>query len=77
MDTNPFFSDYVVAIISYSYSKWFRKQHVENKIKNTDDMDINELKEIHMFSPIWYFHCLVWGVLIVLLVSPNFLNTYL
>jgi hypothetical protein len=76
VDTNPFYSDYVVAIISYSYRKWFRKQHIENDINTTGDMTIDNLKDIYMFSPIWYLHCLIWGLLIILLVSPKFLNNY-
>jgi hypothetical protein len=76
LDTNPFYSDYVVAIMSYSYKKYFRKHYLDNGFKKHKEMEINELKELYMFSPLWYIHCLVWGGIIVLLFSPSFLNKY-
>jgi len=69
LDINPFYSDYVVAIMSYIYRKEFKKE------ENNDSL-INELKEKYMFSPIWYIHLLLWGIMIILLLSPNFLNLY-
>jgi hypothetical protein len=76
LDTNPFYSDYVVAIMSYSYKKYFRKHYSDNGSKEYKEMDINELKELYMFSPLWYIHCLLWGGIIILLISPMFLNKY-
>jgi membrane-associated protease RseP (regulator of RpoE activity) len=76
LDTNPFYSDYVVAIMSYSYKKYFHKHYLNNGLKENKEVDINKLKELYMFSPLWYIHCLLWGGIIVLLFSPQFLNKY-
>ena len=72
LDTNPFFSDYVITIISYLYKKEIYHSFIENKM----EVDINNLKKKYMFSPIWYIHFVLWGILIIFIVSPSFLNIY-
>lgn len=76
VDTNPFYSDYVIAIMSYVYRNQFTKHYVESERTEEKQMNIDKLKDVYMFCPLWYLHCLLWGILIVLLVSPKFLNNY-
>ena len=68
-DFNPFYSDYVVAIMSYIYRDDFKKGDANENL-------IEELKEKYMFSTIWYIHLILWGIMIILLLSPKFINPY-
>lgn len=69
VDTNPFFSDYVVAIMSCLYRREFSQ---------TEDSEIvlRELKERYFFSPVWYIHFVAWGCVIALLLSEVFFNQH-
>ena len=69
LDFNPFYSDYVVAIMSYIYRDYFKKNETNENL-------IEELKERYMFSTIWYIHLILWGIMIILLLSPKFINPY-
>ena len=75
IETNPIYSDYVVAIISYLYRNEYRKYYTQVKHKGSNNENINpdKFKEIYMFSSIWYVHFIVWGILIVILLSQYFL----
>ncbi len=72
VETNPFYSDFVVAIISYKHRKEFRAEFFKSKYSKqpvTED-NINLYKEKHMFSLAWYVHFLIWSALIIILLSP-------
>jgi membrane-associated protease RseP (regulator of RpoE activity) len=77
IDTNPFYSDYVVVITSFLYRKLFRTNYYTRSKKENQELNINEIKERYMFNPIWYIHFILWGILSILLVSPKFLNNYI
>lgn len=71
IETNPIYSDYVVAIISYLYRDEYRKYYTVTKYKgsDTEKMNPDRFKENYMFSLIWYSHFIAWGILIVILFS--------
>jgi len=77
IDTNPFYSDYVVIIISFLFRKLFKENNYSRFKNEIERLNINTLKENYMFSLTWYTHCILWGLLIILLVSPKFFNNYL
>jgi len=77
IDTNPFYSDYVVIIVSFLYRKLFRASYYTRSRKENQELNINEIKDRYMFSPVWYLHCILWGILAILLISPKFFNNYL
>ncbi len=66
VDTNPFFSDYVVSIMSCLYRREFSQT-------GANEVVLRELKERYFFSPVWYIHFVTWGVVIALLISGVFL----
>jgi membrane-associated protease RseP (regulator of RpoE activity) len=78
LDTNPFYSDYVIAIMSYVFRKDYKKIYLHSKYgqKNQDELTENDLKELYMFSPVWYIHFVLWGMLIILLASSKFLSSF-
>jgi membrane-associated protease RseP (regulator of RpoE activity) len=76
-DTNPLYSDYVKMIILHRLRKHIVTQAVYHKRQAFIDEQVNNITRSYMFSPLWYIHCLLWGVVIVLLLSPRFLNNYL
>jgi hypothetical protein len=77
VDTNPFFSDYVIIITMFLFRKFFIPNYADNPKNENEGLSVNKLKELYMFSPVWYIHCFLWGALIVLLISPIFFNNYI
>lgn len=73
VETNPVYSDYVVAIMSYLFRKKYDRYYYLARHGINDDEIINpqKLKEIYIFSSIWYIHFILWGALIITLFSPN------
>lgn len=72
VETNPFFSDFVVAIISYKSRKEFSAEFFKSKYSKqpvTED-NIKLFTGKHMFSWVWYVHFLIWSALIIILLSP-------
>ena len=75
VETNPFYSDYVVALISGLSRKeirrfFYKKKHAPHI--ETKDV-IQEATSNYMYSGIWYIHFILWAIIIVLLLAPNYL----
>ena len=68
-ETNPFFSDYVFAYII-----------CKNRISDSTPRGIDNYRSLikkYMFSPAWYVHFILWGILIMLLIQKvNLQNIY-
>lgn len=70
VETNPFYSDYAVAIISYIALKKIKNIYSKIKYKkdaiDTEDI-IKDVKNEYLFSKIWYIHFIIWTLIIVFL----------
>jgi hypothetical protein len=64
IETNPFFSDFTIAITSMFYGK----SDFKNISKNQ-----NYLNNQYIFTKYWYIHFFLWMVLIVVFFSKNML----
>lgn len=73
IDTNPIYSDYVIAISSYIYKRHIRKRFFYMRVGNEESADAirEEIKEKYTFSLPWYCHVLVWGGLCIVLLSNH------
>ncbi|MBQ9470865.1 MAG: site-2 protease family protein [Bacteroidales bacterium] len=71
VDTNPFYSDYVVATISYMYYARIKRNRA---IGTAADIDVHDLRNEYLFSPTWHIHLIAWGAIIIMLLSPKLLN---
>ena len=75
IDTNPVYSDYVIAIASYLYRKDIRKHFFNKKTDHKDQAGSlsEEIKEKYKFSKEWYLHMILWGGMIILLYQIKYL----
>lgn len=80
VETNPFYSDYVIAFISYIYRKDFRAFHIKRKYNaeaQASAFSIEDFKNQYMFGKQWYLHFILWSVLIIFLLSPQLLMHFI
>lgn len=81
VETNPFYSDYIVATIYYLSIAKFKKQYMQKKQNmktvETKQNIIIALQKEHLFSMIWYIHFLLWALIIVVLLSPKLLMQFI
>ena len=61
VDTNPFYSDYVLAISNLKYKSGIRKLFLKEKNPNIAIYLSNKIKNEYFYSMTWYIHVLVWG----------------
>lgn len=73
VETNPFSSDYVTIIFSWLFRDRFKRYYstIGNHQEGHPMIGFErEFKREFMFSKVWYVHFLLWGVLILILLSP-------
>lgn len=75
VEANPFYSDYVVAIVSFLYKDRLRQIFlVEKYAALPEEKDpVKQITEEYTYSKIWYLHFGIWFFVVILLLSPKYL----
>lgn len=61
IETNPFYSDFVISIIDKKNSKYKKP------------MNHGVILKTYFFSPLWYLHFIIWTIFIILLFNLKFI----
>lgn len=76
IEMNPFYSDYSLLFTFLKVSSKLKKVFTKNKKYPTiEDVNVIYKQENlnHLYSKEWYAHLFIWMIIIVLLLSPQFI----